>query len=142
MSRWHPNWEKIMDGKPKGVEMVTLRPVLHRGEKFISGQEIRRRAQELAGDFTEADAEALFAKARKLPEEWGELIILFPGTEYRNAEMGDAIVSLFRTVVADPHSAGVGAKKLRPRWHMQLFLLDVQGRVSAFFERLCFLGGA
>ena len=79
------DWKLIKEGtKPKKFPKLELVEFLEKGESYINGEEIIKRAVKLKADLNQYHAEYLLEHQDEIPEEWREFCIVFPATVWRH----------------------------------------------------------
>lgn len=79
-------WTKLEDVEPrissvKGLELLSF---LKRGESYVNGEAMKRRAEEQKANFGQLDAEWLFEHQDQIPKEFRKYYLAFPGTVWQD----------------------------------------------------------
>lgn len=91
---------------------------------WINGEERVRRAKELNANLCQEDAEWLFQHQNKIPAEWKEYYLIFPGTVWREDSHGHRYVPW------------LGFGSCRQRWELSFHCLELDWRSDNRLLRL------
>lgn len=77
-------WELVEDVEgTQYPHQLELAPFLLKGESYIKGEELVERAKKMQANLGQRQAEYLLDHQDKIPEEWRQYYLVFPGTTWR-----------------------------------------------------------
>lgn len=82
--------EDVSD-EPLSAANLELVSFLVRGESYISGEEMKKRAKQKNASLGQRQAEYLLENQEEIPSEWRNFYLPFPGTIWRGRD-GDLVV--------------------------------------------------
>lgn len=88
------DWKLLENvAEPKEIKISDLQMVsfLKSGERYIKGEEMRRRAKEMKCNFGQTTAEYLLAHKEEIPAKFRKHYLVFPGTVWQDPDGGHAV---------------------------------------------------
>ncbi|MDP3093640.1 MAG: hypothetical protein Q8N16_02645 [bacterium] len=82
-------WDVIENAQlpwPIAIANLELVSFLGKNEKYISSEEVRRRAKELGANLGQRHAEYLLEHHNEIPAEWQKFCLIFAGTVWRHPD--------------------------------------------------------
>lgn len=76
----------------KGLELL---PFLKRGESYVNGEVMKKRAEEQNANFGQLDAEWLLEHQSEIPKEFRKYYLAFPGTVRRDSDGSRCVAFLY-----------------------------------------------
>ena len=113
-------WQLVENiSEPVQINMHDLKLVsyIYFGEKYVKGDELRRRARVQDANLSQQHAEYILEHQEYIPEEFQDIYFIFPGTVWQNKVNKKVMPCLFAT---------------RGRWQMLFCELDYKHSYSGF----------
>ncbi len=81
-------WTLLEDVEPRisSVSNLKLLSFLKRGESYVDGEVMKKRAEEEKANFGQKDAEWLLAHQSEIPKEFRKYYLVFPGTVWQDPD--------------------------------------------------------